>query len=114
MSKENSELWSVLVGVLFFVIIFIVASRLSAVDVSYNDYCLEQHGEGWFFESNEYYGRFCAQVDNETFEILDREKMPSHKERREFCEVPSFFSFEKKEKCNAGELNLRKLKGGNK
>ena len=101
MKKKNSEeLWLVLWAILAFIFVIFMASRMLEIDVSYDDYCLEKYGEGWFSESNEYYGKFCSHIDNETFEVLEREKMPPHEERREFCELPKFFSFEQKEKCN--------------
>ncbi len=114
MKKETSELSLVLWAILLFAFVIFMGFRMSTIDISYDNYCLEKHGEGWFYESNEYYGRYCAQVDNETFEVLSREKMPSLEEAKDFCEVPKFFSFKQKERCNASELNLRKLKGGNK
>lgn len=104
MKKKDKEttlanvILAMVIVTLFLFLIFLIF-RFSCMDFSYDDYCQEKYGEGWFYGSNEHYGGYCGEIDNKTFELIDTEEVPTHKEMREYCGVPKFFSFEKKARC---------------
>ena len=80
-------------------ILFFITFRFIEISGTYDDYCVEKYGNHWFYENNEYFGKFCVEIDNITFNTKYREEIPTTEEIADFCETPNFLSFEKRIKC---------------